>query len=243
MPRASDYLLAGYTYHLTHKCHNGSFLLKFVKDRDTYLRWLREGVRRYRVPVYGFCITSNHVHILAHAETKESIGNLMRLAAGSLAKNYNTRKRRLGSMWQHPYDCTIVENGRHLRNCLLYISLNMVRAGVVSHPEQWRWCSHDELVGKRQRYCLLDLDRLTERLGLEEFSQVQTWYKEALILKLQEGRMQREPFWTDSLAVGSPAFVEEMTRAFASRRQLAVEARSESAEGVWTLREMPERYG
>jgi len=43
MPRASDYLLNGYTYHLTQRCHDRQFLLRFGKDRDVYRDWLREG--------------------------------------------------------------------------------------------------------------------------------------------------------------------------------------------------------
>jgi hypothetical protein len=51
MPNASRYLEPGYTYHLTHRCHDRRFLLKIARDRDMYRRWLREGARRYRVPV------------------------------------------------------------------------------------------------------------------------------------------------------------------------------------------------
>ena len=36
MPRANRHMLPGYCYHLTHRCHNRDFLLKFAKDRDTY---------------------------------------------------------------------------------------------------------------------------------------------------------------------------------------------------------------
>jgi len=32
MPRASRYLRSGYTYHLTHRCHDRRFLLKFVRE-------------------------------------------------------------------------------------------------------------------------------------------------------------------------------------------------------------------
>jgi len=39
------------------------------------------------------------------------------LASGATAKQYNLRKGRTGSMWQHPYHCTMVEDGRHLLNC------------------------------------------------------------------------------------------------------------------------------
>ena len=46
MPNASRYLEPGYTYHLTHRCHDRRFLLKFGRDRDLYRHWLREGARR-----------------------------------------------------------------------------------------------------------------------------------------------------------------------------------------------------
>ena len=43
MPRASKYLVEGYTYHVTHRCHNRDFHLRFARDRN----WLREGIRRH----------------------------------------------------------------------------------------------------------------------------------------------------------------------------------------------------
>lgn len=40
MPRANRHLhvLAGRTYHVTHRCHDRAFLLKFARDRDAYTR-------------------------------------------------------------------------------------------------------------------------------------------------------------------------------------------------------------
>ncbi|MDA0323615.1 MAG: hypothetical protein O2923_13000 [Verrucomicrobia bacterium] len=44
------------------------------------------------------------------------------------------------------------EDGQYLPNCLRYVDMNMVRAGVVEHPEQWQWCGYDELTGQRKRF-------------------------------------------------------------------------------------------
>jgi len=46
MPKASRYLREGYTFHLTHRCHDRRFLLKFAKDRDVYREWLRVAIKR-----------------------------------------------------------------------------------------------------------------------------------------------------------------------------------------------------
>jgi len=35
------------------------------------------------------------------------------------------------------YHATAIETGEHLLRCLVYVDLNMVRTGIVSHPEQW----------------------------------------------------------------------------------------------------------
>jgi hypothetical protein len=54
MPRANRYIVPGQIYHLTHRCHNQAFLLRFGIDRESYRKWLREGLERHGVGLeYG----------------------------------------------------------------------------------------------------------------------------------------------------------------------------------------------
>lgn len=243
MPRSSDYLLPGYTYHLTHRCHDRRFLLRFARDRNAYREWLRQAAMRHGVPVYGYCVTSNHVHVLVHADDTASVGRFMHLAAGATAKQHNVRKDRTGALWEHPYHCTVVEGGRHLLNCLVYISLNMVRAGVVAHPGEWRWCSHDELTGKRQRYCLLNMARLLQSLDVGSEEQLREWYEGEVEQRLAQRRLAREAHWTESLAVGSQTFVERTSLQYSHRRSLDVRPLTRSGEATaWFVRESVGAY-
>ena len=82
MPRANRYILPGYIYHLTHRCHDRKFLLKFVKDRDGYRRRLREAVRKHGLSLLSYNITSNHVHLMAFSDYVEQIAQVMQSAAG-----------------------------------------------------------------------------------------------------------------------------------------------------------------
>jgi len=179
MPRASHYLLEGYTYHLTHRCHGRQFLLRHRRDRAAYREWLRQGVRRFKVPLYGYCITRNYVHVVAHASTREAVSNLMHLASGSVAKAYNIRTDRTDSVWEHPYHCTVIQDGQHLLNCLRYVDLNMVRASEVAHPSDWPTCGYRELTGRRRRYRFLDVEGLTRHLGFGNMTELQRWYAES----------------------------------------------------------------
>jgi len=243
MARSSEYLLPGYTYHLTQRCHDRQFLLRFARDRDAYREWLREGVRRHNVPVYGFCVTRNHVHIVVHVDETEAVSAMMQLASGSTAKQYNLRKEREGSMWEHPYQCTLIQDGRHLRNCLCYVDLNMVRAGAVAHPKDWRWCGYDELIGRRKRYRLIRIERLLTSLDMRSESEFRSWYIEAVEQRLAGGRLDREPYWTESLAVGARDFVEGIQQQYANRSHFAVAEALPGHPDAWTVREAQTSYG
>ena len=241
MPRASRYLQAGYTYHLTHRCHDRRFLLKFVRDRDAYRKWLHAAVKRYSVDVYGFCVTSNHVHLIVHVNDTERIGRMMGLVAGSFAQQLNRRKRHDGSVWEHPYQCTIIQDGQHLLDCLRYVSLNMVRAGAVVHPADWRWCSHDELMGQRLRYRILNIDRLLESLGMDSLADLQSAYADGIDEKLRRRALSREAQWTEALAVGDRVFVESAARSFGQRNMFEY-SETDSAADAWAVREETAPY-
>ena len=62
----------------------------------------------------------------------------MQLIAGSVARQYNRRKKRKGAFWEDRYHATAIETDHHFLQCLVYIDLNMVRAGVVQHPNSQR---------------------------------------------------------------------------------------------------------
>lgn len=145
-------------------------------------------------------------------------------------------------MWEHPYHCTIVETGRHLLNCLCYVDLNMVRAGVVEHPRDWQWCGHDELTGRRKRYRILDVGHLLGRLEMRTAQEFRAQYEALLEERLREGRLSREACWTESLAVGSRPFVEGLKGQFTRRRSLVTDESACSLGSTWTIREAPTPY-
>ncbi|HEV8644030.1 MAG TPA: hypothetical protein VGR01_00495 [Burkholderiales bacterium] len=49
MPCADRHFLPGQVWHITHRCHQKAFLLKFARDRQHYLRWLsrRKNTQEY----------------------------------------------------------------------------------------------------------------------------------------------------------------------------------------------------
>jgi putative transposase len=90
-------------------------------------------------------VTSNHIHLLAFDNGNQAIAKSMQLIAGRTAQEYNNRKQRKGAFCEDRYHATAVESGEHLARCLVYIDVNMVRAGAVDHPARWKHSGYHEI--------------------------------------------------------------------------------------------------
>jgi len=93
-----------------------------------------------------------------------NLSEFMREIKVSFARFYNRRHNRRGYFWGDRFKSVIVENGETLINCLAYIDLNPLRAGMVERPEQYRWNSLGYHVQTNNKGGFLSLD-----FGLKEF--------------------------------------------------------------------------
>ena len=141
---------------------------------------------------------------------KNAISKSMQLISGRIAQEYNQRKTRKGAFWEDRYFATAVCSAGHLFKCLVYIDLNMVRAGVVAHPSRWRVSGYNEIQSPPGRYRIIDLDAL---IALGQFSSHATLasrHQEWVERSLNQQKTDREPAWTESIAVGPKKFVVDM---------------------------------
>jgi putative transposase len=245
MPRGKRYIVPGHTYHVTHRCHDREFLLKFNRDRTTYRDMLRERLPRFGISLFNYEVTSNHVHLLlrpSSADALESLSGLMQSLQGDFAQLYNRRKKRQNAFWGDRYHATMIESGEHLWRCLVYIDLNMVRAGVVDHPRDWRWTGYAELMGMRQRYRILDMPRLLRHVGATSEESFRENYGRAIDAALGRRDLARDPIWTESLAVGSQAFATRVGGGIRNRMSVDIQA-TDADPTVWIAKETPAAYG
>ncbi len=82
----------------------------------------------------------------------------------TFSRFYNQTHNRRGTLWGERFKSVIVQNGETLVNCLAYIDLNPVRAGIVKRPEDYRWSSIGYHAQTDNKDNLLSLD-----FGLVEF--------------------------------------------------------------------------
>jgi len=62
---------------------------------------------------------------------------------------YNLRKGRLGSLFNR-FDSVIIGDGHALIALMAYITLNPVRAGIITDPAEYHWCGYAQRLGNGQ---------------------------------------------------------------------------------------------
>lgn len=111
----------------------------------------------------------------------------------------------------------------------------------MTHPREWRRVGYHEITRERQRYRLVDLDRLCWRLRAGSLDDLRHNLVASLEERIAQGQAKREPCWTESLAVASRGFLEKIKPLIPSRRGTEI---VESSDGqVWALQEAPVPYG
>lgn len=125
-------------------------------DRRVYLEFLADYSRRFGLDVLGWCLMSNHVHLVAVPTRKDSLAKVLGQTDSRYAQYVNRLHGRTGHLWQNRfYSCPLDE--KHTIAALRYIEQNPARARVVRLPWRYPWSSAAAHVGEGDRWELLDL--------------------------------------------------------------------------------------
>jgi len=69
------------------------------------------------------------------------VSELMRNVQSRFARWYNQSNNRRGRFWADRFKSVHLENKDAVLDCMLYVELNPLRAGLVDRPEEWRGSS------------------------------------------------------------------------------------------------------
>ncbi|HMP73138.1 MAG TPA: hypothetical protein PKE55_07740, partial [Kiritimatiellia bacterium] len=153
---------------------------------------------------------------------------------------YNRRHARRGTLWEERFKSVLVEGrGNVLATMAAYIDLNPVRAGLVTDPKDYRFCGYGEAVaggsvargglalvaeclgqgvdwraaGKAYRVYLYGKgERTSSKQGFSA-EEVKKVLAEGGKLSRAEVLRCRVRYFSDGVALGSRAFVEEVFEA------------------------------
>ena len=145
-------------------CIMGNHFHLLVKTLPEY-KFTDQDIKKCYVDFYGDDRVFTDELISSLRSKLSNLSEFVREIKVGFARYYNRRHNRRGYFWGDRFKSVIVDKGETLVNCLAYIDLNPLRAGIVSRPEDYRWNSLGYHVQTNNRDNFLSTD-----FGLKEFN-------------------------------------------------------------------------
>jgi putative transposase len=140
MARLPRVVVVDVAHHVTQRGNARQVILANDPDRVAYLELLRHYAELHRLAVLGYCLMSNHVHLIVVPRSSAALSQTLKRTHGCYASYWNARQSSSGHVWQGRfYSCPLDDS--HLWAGLRYVELNPVRAGMATAAEEWRWSS------------------------------------------------------------------------------------------------------
>ncbi|MTI80455.1 MAG: transposase [Firmicutes bacterium] len=151
-------------YHIMLRGINRQIIFEDAEDNKKFLEMLnfyKQYKESHRYNVYGYCLMSNHVHILLQ-EVDDDIATAIKRICASYVYWYNTKYDRCGHLFQERFKSEVVESESYFVTVLRYIHQNPIKARLVKRIKDYPWSSYNEYVIK--------VDIINTDLGLNIFS-------------------------------------------------------------------------
>jgi putative transposase len=170
MARLPRVVITDVAHHVTQRGNARQVILADDADRIAYLDLLRQYSEMYGLSLLGYCLMSNHVHLIVIPRTAAALSQTLKQSHGRYASYWNARGSSSGHVWQGRfYSCPLDDS--HVWRALRYVELNPVRAGMVSAAVEWRWSSAAAHCSAATPARMLDLEPWQKRWTLAEWSE------------------------------------------------------------------------
>jgi putative transposase len=100
MARLPRVVIVDVPHHVTQRGNARQVILACDADRATYLELLRDYSQLYALSVLGYCLMSNHVHLIAVPQTSQALAQCLKQAHGRYAAYWNAQQSSTGHVWQ-----------------------------------------------------------------------------------------------------------------------------------------------
>jgi len=144
MPRPLRICLPGLVYHILNRGNNRQAIFLSDEDYPHYLRILSKYKKKFGFKIFAYCLMTNHVHLLIKTSIHGTVSQIVKAITIAHTRRYHYRYQTSGHVWQGRFKSPIVSDDEYLLTLMRYIEQNPVRAGMVNHPEEYRFSSYHE---------------------------------------------------------------------------------------------------
>jgi len=203
MPRLARIVVPGIPHHITQRGNNRQDIFFVDEDKWQYLRILKQQALAYGFSVLGYCLMTNHVHIIGIPQRQESLAKAIGRSNYLFTQFVNRMHGRSGHLWQNRfYSCAMDDN--YFWRSMRYVEQNPVRAKMVRVPWTYPFSSASIHIGQPDKIGLIDV------IYWNELSQGMNW-KEILKQRLdRDSSSDLHNRYRRGRPLGSDSFISKL---------------------------------
>jgi len=168
MPRLARTVATGFAHHITQRGNNRQAIFFVDDDWQIYLDYLKQNSDKYGLEVFGYCLMTNHVHIIAIPHQADSLAKAIGRTHFRYTQYINRFHKRSGHLWQSRfYSCALDE--KHFFVAMKYIELNPVRAKLCRMPWRYEHSSASVHIDEKSKSELLNLSGWYEMISEKQW--------------------------------------------------------------------------
>ncbi len=209
MARLARISVPGYPYHVIQRGNNRQHIFVSAADRELMRDLLAENATQFDVAIHAYVLMDNHFHLLVTPQTAQSLPKMMQSVGRRYVRYFNDKQGRSGTLWEGRYKSALVQADQYLLACMVYLDLNPVRAGLVSHALDYPWSSYAHYVGAHSDK-LISPHALMWQLGNTPFAR-ELAYRELVAAGVSRERQAAlRQSTTSGWVLGEPEFVAQL---------------------------------
>lgn len=114
------------------------------RNKNQYLKLVNKYYKKYNIKIIAYCIMDNHAHFLLNTEQMQNLSKAMHSINCLYARYYNYMKDgRKGYVFRDRYVSEPITSKKYFINCIKYIHLNPVKAGIVKECGAYKYSSYN----------------------------------------------------------------------------------------------------
>jgi putative transposase len=143
MPRTARIAPGNIVYHVLNRANGRQRLFRKPGDYEAFLELLGESIQRTPTRLLGFCLMSNHWHLVLWPREDGELSHFMQWLTNTHVRRYHQHYHTYGHghVYQGRFKSFPIQEDGHLLTVLRYVEANPLRAKIVSRAQDWPWSS------------------------------------------------------------------------------------------------------
>ncbi|PKN96106.1 MAG: transposase [Chloroflexi bacterium HGW-Chloroflexi-5] len=167
-------------YHIYNRGVNKE-LIFFSERNYQFFIYKMVNYMQDKASILAYCMMPNHYHLLVKIKNTNFVQKGLQPFLISYTNSINIDQKRIGPLFQGRYQANLVFDDAYLLECVKYIHLNPVSAGLVRLPQEWEYSSYRDYLSPQTK-TFVDKDSVltlfSSTTEFKDFSESELLYTE-----------------------------------------------------------------